>query len=319
MGGRGGRLWRRITYRLPPPMPLDDAQPTAGPRPSGSEEEEGGVIEEEDRLGARVTFRPPSFFSYLTSLLERSRLVVSEADAAGLPFNFWGGLVGCLGYELKAECGGRRAHASPTPDAAFLLADRLVALDHQCGDAYVLAMHDGGSGSGGVQEGGAEAAAWVDETAAALDHIAARHHRTRAPGLHELPAATNAAEGSQCGMIALLGETLLGVSGGAAAKASSALDPCQPFPSAASAAAACDASATIIVCYEGSPAAMPPTPPSPAPPPFHLRHSREQYMANIETYRQALYDGESYEVCTCIPRVRHMHFSFNPYVVQPLG
>lgn len=32
---------------------------------------------------------------------------------------------------------------------------------------------------------------------------------------------------------------------------------------------------------------------------FRLRHSREAYMANIETYRAALHDGESYEVRCC--------------------
>lgn len=60
----------------------------------------------------------------------------SPEDAVALPFNFWGGLVGYLGYELKAECGGRAAHASPTPDAAFLLADRLLALDHRTGECW---------------------------------------------------------------------------------------------------------------------------------------------------------------------------------------
>ena len=54
-------------------------------------------------------------------------------DAAALPFNFWGGLVGYLGYELKAECGGAAAHRSPTPDAAFFLADQALALDHHTG------------------------------------------------------------------------------------------------------------------------------------------------------------------------------------------
>lgn len=35
----------------------------------------------------------------------------------------------------------------------------------------------------------------------------------------------------------------------------------------------------------------------PVPPPFTLRHSRNEYMSNIEAYRQALHEGESYEVC----------------------
>ena len=256
--------------------------------------EEGGVLEEEDCLGARVTVRPDSFFSYLAALLERSRLAVLEADAAGLPFNFWGGLVGCLGYELKAECGGRRVHASPTPDAAFLLADRLVALDHQSGDAYVLSMYEGGTGSSGggsgVGEGGVEAVAWVDETASELEHLADLGHRARASSLHECSSTTAAVE-SLGGTLAPLKETQLGFAGGTTASAPKPCRPCSP-----AVPTACDASATIIVCCEGSGAVVP-SPPPLVPPPFHLRHSREQYMANIETYRQALYDGESYEVC----------------------
>ena len=73
----------------------------------------------------------------------------SPEDAAALPFNFWGGLVGYLGYDLKAECGGGRqqhpaaalvgsaaeAAAAPglAPDAAFFLADQLLAVDHHQG------------------------------------------------------------------------------------------------------------------------------------------------------------------------------------------
>ena len=47
-----------------------------------------------------------------------------EPAEEGLPFDFWGGLVGYLGYELKAESGGDAAHTSSLPDAAFFLADR---------------------------------------------------------------------------------------------------------------------------------------------------------------------------------------------------
>ena len=47
-----------------------------------------------------------------------------------LPFDFNCGFVGYLGYELKADCGGDRAHRSSMPDAAFVFADRLIAFDH---------------------------------------------------------------------------------------------------------------------------------------------------------------------------------------------
>ena len=46
-----------------------------------------------------------------------------EVDAA-LPFDFWGGLVGYLGYELKAEGGAANSHSASTPDASLFLADR---------------------------------------------------------------------------------------------------------------------------------------------------------------------------------------------------
>ena len=51
----------------------------------------------------------------------RARRATTSGD---LPFDFNGGYVGYLGYELKAECGGDAAHASDAPDAAFVFADR---------------------------------------------------------------------------------------------------------------------------------------------------------------------------------------------------
>ena len=58
--------------------------------------------------------RAESVFDYCRRELERLR-----ADAPELPFDFVGGFAGYLGFELKAECGGRAAHASPLPDAAL--------------------------------------------------------------------------------------------------------------------------------------------------------------------------------------------------------
>ena len=76
--------------------------------------------------GGGVEVRTESIFDYLGRELERLRPLSAE-----LPFDFDCGFAGYLGYELKAECDGAAAHAASTPDAAFVLADRMIAFDHQ--------------------------------------------------------------------------------------------------------------------------------------------------------------------------------------------
>ncbi|HEY3757443.1 MAG TPA: aminodeoxychorismate synthase component I [Opitutaceae bacterium] len=58
----------------------------------------------------------------------------------GLPFDFLGGFVGYLGYELKRECGGNGAHRSPLPDAKLIFADRFIAFDHLAGETYLVSL-----------------------------------------------------------------------------------------------------------------------------------------------------------------------------------
>jgi para-aminobenzoate synthetase len=94
----------------------------------------------------------------------RDQLARLRTDAPELPFDFTCGFAGYLGYELKAECGGRPAHASPLPDAALVLCDRLIAFDHAERHVYLLALADAS---------GADAAdAWLAATAARLGEIA---------------------------------------------------------------------------------------------------------------------------------------------------
>ena len=64
------------------------------------------------------------WWPFLEQLLASHRYGACEQADKELPFDFWGGLVGYLGYELKAESGGDAAHTSSVPDAAFFLADR---------------------------------------------------------------------------------------------------------------------------------------------------------------------------------------------------
>ncbi|MFI1202608.1 aminodeoxychorismate synthase component I [Streptomyces sp. NPDC020883] len=90
-----------------------------------------------------------------------------SVETPDLPFDFALGWVGCLGYELKAECGGRRAHRSDQPDAAMVFADRAVAFDHHTGEVYLLALAaaDAGTDTESGEEG---ARRWLSATARRL-------------------------------------------------------------------------------------------------------------------------------------------------------
>ncbi len=81
---------------------------------------------------------PGTIFDYL----ERE-LAGRSVDAPDLPFDFSGGYVGFFGYELKADCGSPNAHRAATPDAAWIFPDRMVAVDHEQGATYLLALGDG--------------------------------------------------------------------------------------------------------------------------------------------------------------------------------
>lgn len=63
------------------------------------------------------------------------------------PFDFHGGLVGWLGYELKSELMGVSSWDSPTPDAAFRYVNRFFVVDHlkdvtYCAVCIARAEHD---------------------------------------------------------------------------------------------------------------------------------------------------------------------------------
>jgi para-aminobenzoate synthetase len=109
-----------------------------------------------ERAGAREE-RHESVLAYV----ERE-LGALHADAPELPFDFVGGFAGYLGYELKAECGGRRAHASPHPDAALVLCDRVVAIDHLEDRTHLVALEAGDAPA---------VDAWLADTAARLGDL----------------------------------------------------------------------------------------------------------------------------------------------------
>jgi para-aminobenzoate synthetase len=113
------------------------------------------------RPGERAELAVDGFFEYLDGQLHRRQLATDDAD---LPFDFRPGYVGYLGYELKAETGAIAAHASPTPDAALLFADRAVVLDHHAHACYLLCLT--------TPETEAESDRWLDVTAGCLTSAA---------------------------------------------------------------------------------------------------------------------------------------------------
>jgi para-aminobenzoate synthetase len=134
---------------------------------------EAGVCEIE-RAG-----RPPRkvrarVFDYL-----KRQLATRHVDAAELPFDFTGGYVGYFGYELKADCGSPNRHRADTPDASWLFADRLIAVDHRDGFTYAVCLAED------TPQGTREAADWLDSAVAQLSFISSASPATTPPSASE--------------------------------------------------------------------------------------------------------------------------------------
>ncbi len=133
-----------------PHAELITADATAGtvtvvaPGGEGATTRPGGLL---DALGAR-----------LAAWRDR-RPGAHGGPAGGPPFSL--GYVGYLGYGLAGECGPALHHPAEPPDAALLLADRLVAVDHRRHATWILALSGPGDGS--------SAARYLDETARAVE------------------------------------------------------------------------------------------------------------------------------------------------------
>ncbi|MFF0513162.1 aminodeoxychorismate synthase component I [Streptomyces sp. NPDC004250] len=109
------------------------------------------------------------------SWLDRD-LAAARIPPLDLPFDFCLGWVGYLGYELKAECGGRLAHQAPEPDAAMIFADHAVVFDHHSRVTYLLALVEDG------QNG--EAVRWLRDTRTALEKLRGRSPRLISHPVH---------------------------------------------------------------------------------------------------------------------------------------
>lgn len=105
-----------------PARPLASS-PSAHAEATQSVEQQPGTLTVEDASHC-ITQQNVSIWDYLRDQLHQHKIQLDEETAQQLPFDFWGGYVGYLGYELKAECWGDNVHQSPSPDAAMFLADR---------------------------------------------------------------------------------------------------------------------------------------------------------------------------------------------------
>lgn len=111
-----------------------------------------------------------SIFDYL-----KRQLTTRRVDGSGLPFDFTGGYVGYFGYETKADCGSPNRHRAETPDACWLFADRLIAVDHEEGCTYALCLAEDTPGAA------REAADWLDTAIAQLTFVASAEPTPPAP------------------------------------------------------------------------------------------------------------------------------------------
>jgi para-aminobenzoate synthetase len=105
--------------------------------------------------GGIDTVEHKSIFDFLDRELKR----IEVDPPKGIDRGLVGGYVGYLGYELKADCGATNVHSSDMPDAALMLANRVVAVDHTKDKTYLFALCRGED---------PEAEAWLDAAEAVV-------------------------------------------------------------------------------------------------------------------------------------------------------
>ena len=125
-----------------------------------------------------------------------------EDQEKRLPFEFHGGLVGYLGYELKELCDDAGAspnvHQAQEPDAVLLFADRFLVWDHQEGHIYVVALADDEGEGVDDAEGSEESArGWLDTTESQLRSLSSLSLRQTIAAKHQAMSGAHAA-GSAC-------------------------------------------------------------------------------------------------------------------------
>ncbi|HEX4436152.1 MAG TPA: aminodeoxychorismate synthase component I [Solirubrobacteraceae bacterium] len=110
---------------------------------------EAGTVTQMSNEGMETEQR--SIFDVLSRELQARSIDPPRETMRGL----LGGFVGFLGYECKADCGSPNRHRSDMPDAVFVFANRLVAVDHVRHRTTLIAVYRG--------DELAQADLWLDE------------------------------------------------------------------------------------------------------------------------------------------------------------
>ena len=86
--------------------------------------------------GAKIQHYKMDIFTYLNDALSNIQVI-----AADLPFDFIGGFIGYLGYELHSITDLIQSkYKSEHPDAQFVFLDRVIVFDHTENQCYLLAL-----------------------------------------------------------------------------------------------------------------------------------------------------------------------------------
>ncbi|ERN12463.1 aminodeoxychorismate synthase, chloroplastic isoform X1 [Amborella trichopoda] len=163
MGGKGGSLWKRIAFRL------SDQSAQGG----------GSMLIDDGQGSVRSMSLKDGFLNFLDQELQS--LLCEKDDYRGLPFDFCGGYVGFIGYDMKVECGtAYNHHKSKIPDACFFFADQLVVIDHSNNDVYILSLqnnHPAEYSNGGLPKSHFPST-WLNQTELKLLSLKSRATKT---------------------------------------------------------------------------------------------------------------------------------------------
>jgi anthranilate/para-aminobenzoate synthase component I len=108
------------------------------------------------------------FATNVFEFLEQQLSATTVKEDYELPFNFRGGFVGYLGYELMSVTEQVYGQTSSIPDATLLFVDRFLAVDHATDELYLIALH---------QDDPSAAEGWFIQIESALGAIAPSRDR----------------------------------------------------------------------------------------------------------------------------------------------